>query len=478
MNSFKKNLITVYSVNIINGFLSILFVPLCLNLIGAEGYGLLSIYTVLASFIGLTDIGLGRNLQRLLATSQDINRQKAYLQSSFGIYLIQAIILLASLPFLFKYIPEYIFSVSSNNFKELQWIIALAVIEHVIAIPVAMRQNLCIANEQFDRFSTFGVISGVTRYGFMFAGIFIFASPIAVITLIVSRRLVDLYTSTLFMGELPQGSWRPRFVYQEIKAIVRDSLGMSIVQALQSIVIAVGSILVNRHYGLAGLGKYRSAFDLASKVWFFSNGLGLVVFPKFVKRIVNNDGEWFLKVYKFMNISWAGFNLASVSITLVAVLFYGYVGIHDRVIVELFVLLLLGICLNAHANLSYELLQAAAKYRFLAFITSLSLLIMVTSFYGFQQKVGIHAIGLSWIISQAIYSSVSDFVALVVLQSSSSNILKMLISKLFILLSSSSILLIYFKNLPIGLTLLPVVITLSIFIYSILEIRKNVQSYE
>ena len=65
MSNFKTNILSVYSVNVINGVLGIVFIPLSLKLLGAEGYGLYSMYVTLASLIGLADIGISNNFQRV-----------------------------------------------------------------------------------------------------------------------------------------------------------------------------------------------------------------------------------------------------------------------------------------------------------------------------------------------------------------------------------------------------------------------------
>ncbi|MBI4706722.1 lipopolysaccharide biosynthesis protein [Candidatus Desantisbacteria bacterium] len=479
MSNFKKNILSVYGVNIINGVLGILIVPLSLKLLGTEGYGLFSIYIVLASFVALADLGIGKNLQRLLASEHDPCIQRTHLQNTFGMYLMVSLFLIIVLPALVVIIPVYLFPIASKNLGNLRWIIFFAVFEYFIAIPVIMRQNLCIAKERFDCYSAFNFVSGMTRYILMFVGILVFASPVVVVGLVVSRRFLDFFIAKWLMGKMPKGVWHPKFVYYEFKSILRHSTGLSTGQVLQSTVIAIGSLLVNRFFGLEGLGKYRAAFDLSSKIWFFSNGMGLVVFPKFVKNISirAKKEQFFYKIYQLMNISWAGFNLISIVGILSAPFLFKAMYIQDKKIVELFVILLLGICLNAHANLSYELLQAARKYKLVAYISTLSLMVMVVCFYGMQQDFGIYAIGWAWIISQGVYSMVSDIVALSVLNFPRRLIIGMLILKIAIFLVSIIMMAVYFDILPQEIKLLPVICTVIIFIYSLkaLSLKLNIE---
>jgi O-antigen/teichoic acid export membrane protein len=371
------------------------------------------------------------------------------------------------LPALLVIIPVYLFPVAPENITDLRWIIFFAIFEYFIAIPVVMRQSLCFANERFDRYAAFNFMSGITRYILMFVGILVFSSPVIVVGLVVSRRFVDFFTAKWLMGKLPEGAWHPKLAYHEFRSIVSHSVGMSIGQALQSTVIAIGSLLVNKFYGLESLGKYRAAFDLSSKIWFISNGIGLVIFPKFVKNISERDKnkQFFLKIYQLMNVSWAGFNLISIVGTFAALFLFKVTETQYQEIVELFVLLFFGCCLNAHANLSYELLQASAKYKIVLSISTLSLMTMVACFYGMQRFFGISAIGLAWIISQGSYSTISDAVGLEILNFPRKKIIEMLVLKITTLVPSVMMIAIYLGMLPQYYTFFPVIGAIIIFIF-------------
>ena len=480
MPKFRTNIIFVYGVNIVNGCLGLLFVPLMLKMLGAEGYGLFSIYGALTSFIILVDLGIGRNLQRLLASESNTHNKQVHLQNALGIYLGLVLLLATLLPALLIFIPEYIFPVSQNNLLALRWIIFFSILDYILGIPVIMRQILCAANEKFKHHSAYVFVSGITRYTLIFTGILVFASPVAVVGLVVSRRLVDFVTARWLMGELPEGAWRPRFSYREIKLIFAHSAGISIGQTLQSTVISIGSILVNRFFGLEGLGQYRAAFDLSSKTWFISNGMGLVLYPKFVRHFsaLQISNSFLLKMHHLANISWAGFSLISVVGTLVSFSLFKIMKIEDPVIGNLFILLLLGICLNAHANLSYELLQAATKYRMIWVSSAVSLTALIACFYATMPVYGISAIGIAWIVSQGVYSTLSDTMAFAVLNFSKDTTVKILIYKTFTLVPPLMMIAIYFGVLPQVHEYLPLIGAALILIITVMASRSRLQALE
>ena len=469
MSNLKRNILSVYSVNIVNGLLGIVFVPLSLKLLGTNGYGLFSIYGVLATFITLIDLGVGKNLLRLLAadTAEDVRRR--HLQNAFGIYLALFGLLLLSLPVLLVVVPAYLFPVSPENVTALRWILFFSVIEYALIIPIYLIQNVCLADEKVDRYSRFTLVSGLVRYALMFGGIFVFKAPEIVVGMVVGRRLLDFLIAQRMMGKIPGEAWRPVLSVRQFKAIVGHSSALSIAQTFQSTVIAIGSVLVNRSFGLEGLGKYRAAFDLASKVWFFSNGAGIAVFPKFVKELSSGGDKqrFFSIMYRVMNASWAGFILLSIAGTLVTPLLFNLMHIHDKGIAELFVILLLGICMNAHANLSYELQQATGKYKLIPCISALSLVLIVACFYMLQHGFGIHAIGWSWVISQAAYAMVSDAFTMSILRVRETKNAEMLLFKLAALLASLTMISIYSDVLPSAFTFVPAAWAPIIFLFLI-----------
>lgn len=410
MRSFRKNLASVYLVTTVNGILGIAFVPLAVKLLGLDGYGLYSMYAVMASYVALVDLGVSKYFVLQLSKEKEASIKTRHFQTALGIYLVLSALLFLSLPLLLYLIPKYILSVPGENISALRWIVFFSIIEYFLAIPSALRQMSCVSNERFDRYSLFTFTSGLYRYALMFLGIFVFGTPAAVVGLVVSRRFLDIVTSRFILGALPRGSFIAKLDFKGMKTIIGRSSTLSVSQLFQSTVVSIGSILVNRYSGLNGLGIYRSAFDLSNKIWFISNGIGLVVFPRFVRMLSEkvHRARLFSRILWLLNTSWAGYSLLAVCGMVIAPRALSIIGLSGSDSVQLFVLLLLGVSWNAHANLSYEFLQAAGRFRQAAVLSAFSLLVMVACFYILYGSTGILAIGWAWIISQAIYAYLAD----------------------------------------------------------------------
>jgi len=435
LSNFKRNIFYVYLTNALNGILGIILVPICVKMMGTSGYGLFSIYAVLLSYFTLADLGISKNLFRQLSAEREESTQCYNLQVAAGMFLIVTAVLLVTMPLMIVCIPLYVFPVSAENLSALRMIVFLTLIEYVFTIPLLMLQNYCIANENFDRYSKFTFISGIYRYVLLFMAVWLLGSPVSIVGIMAARRIIDLFVALKIMGALPRNAWRPVFDLAVFKTIICRSSALTFAQLFQSTYMAIGSFLVNKYFGLHGLGIYRAIFDLVNKIWFVSNGIALVLFLKFSQILSAPNSRKHLVPLSFalLCLSWSGYSFLSVTGTLFAPEFLAVIGLHKSEMVTMFILLLLGVSINSHANLSSEFLQAAGRYRLVAILNLFALIAVYLSFNVLINQTGIFAIAWAWIISQTIYSTFTDFMSLQELNATAKNHLFFLLVKLLIL---------------------------------------------
>nr|MBC8394050.1 hypothetical protein [Deltaproteobacteria bacterium] len=214
----------------------------------------------------------------------------------------------------------------------------------------------------------------------------------------------------LLLLKPPKSAWKPRINVSELKNILATASVMSLAQFLQITIVSLGAVFVNRHFGIAILGNYRAAFDLASKIWFFSNGLGLIVFPKFSQLLsIKRERE---SLYKKMNLwlekSWTGYLLIGLLAVMCASWLLPLINLDDTQIVIYFKLLIFGLCLNAHTTVSYEYLLADNRYGKVALLSLCVLIILWLSYFSMVDIAGPYAIGWAWIASQTVYAFTAD----------------------------------------------------------------------
>ena len=408
--SVSRNLISVYGSNAIIGVIGTLAISFAVRTLDKAAYGLYSVYGVLASLMLLAEFGTNKNLFRLLAADRRAEAQARRIQSVLGLYLVIAGALVVSLPVLLYAIPRWLFPVDAVHAGALRWIIAIATLEYIAAIPISLVQTACMANERFDLYSKFNFVSGVCRYVLMCGSLALYGHPVAAVAAIAGRRVVEWVVAPWIMGNLPRNAWRPRLCARELKDMLLPSSMLWATQVLQTMVIAVGSLLVNAYFGMAALGTYRAAFDLASRIWFFSNGIGLVVFPRLAHMLgcERDRKRLFSSLAWLLCASWFAYNLMSAAASAALPLFWSRLGLKGPELMMLLLLLVAGIAANGHANLSYEFLQAAGRYRAAFVAAAVSLLSMATFFLCLRAPCRIFAIGWAWIASQCLYAASID----------------------------------------------------------------------
>ncbi|MBK3497127.1 hypothetical protein JFL43_20285 [Viridibacillus sp. YIM B01967] len=409
MSSIKKNLLYVYSVNLINGFAGIAFIPIALKSLGAEGYGIYSIFIILSSYIYFIEMGVAKYFTRTIAQTNIEQEQEKNVRTAVSIYIRITFILMGITPILVYVVPNFIFPTDNHNLVGVM--VILAAIDYLLSIPTTIQVTYTTGKENFYKISKFNLFSGLSKNLSLILAVIFIKSVIFVILVMLLRRIVDIYYARKYLEKLPGKSWKPLYKKGEFKKIISQSIFLSAAQLTQITIISIGTYLVNKNFSIEELGIYKSTFDLATKIWFFSNSLGLVIFPRFSSLLTKEQGKDLLlpKLMVINNLSWILYNFFFLSV------FYILPNLPNVLLIknmDLFFLLLYGACLNAHTNLSYEFLQADSKLRQVIVTSLLALVLIYITFHMTIETYGLTAIGISWVVSQLIYSFVMDILAI------------------------------------------------------------------
>jgi O-antigen/teichoic acid export membrane protein len=338
-------------------------------------------------------LGVGKNLLRRLAGDRAAEFRIKELQIALGTYLLLCGVLVTILAPLLIWQAPLLFPVPPAYRTALRTVVALAVADYVLGVPVAVRQTYAMSTEQFDRYARLTVISGLARYGLGFAALMSMPGPVLLVAALVGRRVVEWIVAPLVLGRLPATTWRPR---------LGEAGVLSVAQLLQLTVLSGGAFLVNWTLGLAALGVYRAVFDLVSKVWLFSNVIGLVVFPRFVHMVRTPSERRRLggMLPGILTASLGLFGAIAMGAAAVGPTALPVVGLGGRGYVVLFVLMAGGLAFNAHANLSWELVQAAGWYRQVVGLAAVSLISMLLVWGVAWMAQPEAAIGWAWLLGQ------------------------------------------------------------------------------
>ncbi|WP_415813562.1 hypothetical protein, partial [Mesobacillus thioparans] len=263
-----------------------------------------------------------------------------------------------------------------------------------------------------------------------------------VIILIVFRRVFDIRLSKVILKENIAIFYLRNISISNVREVVyfyKESIFLSGAQALQININGMIVLIISKVFGLQELGIFRSTFDFLSKIWFFSNGLGMVVFPYFA-----SSGSGVNKNKKYISISWMFYSVIfMISIALFPII-NTYI-LNDILSSEgdllLYLFLLVGVLLLAQGNLSYEYLQAQGSYKSImttSFFTNIVFLVLTYLLYMFFPN--LYIVVLSWMISIVIQTIIFERKA----TNSKSLLLVFSVSVIFIWIALGGLILINF----------------------------------
>lgn len=409
MSRFPHSLLTVYAANGLNGVVSVISVPVAVRLLGLSGYGLLSFYALMAGYILLADFGIGKNLLRLLAESRDPEVKKRHIRVAAGLYIALCLAWVCAAPFLVVLVPRYLFPVSPEHLAGLRWMVVLSIAEFALGIPASLMQTSCVAEQRFDSYSAYTLISGLLRNAAIIGGALLFHSAAPVAALLAARKVLELLVAGRLLGWLPPAARLPIFDARSFRAMLSQSMALSAAQILTSTLMSAGSLFVNAAFGLHTLGIYRAAYDMAGKIAFVSNGVTLVVFPKaaryFGSASLEGAGAVFGALLRASTVLYTCFAAAMV---LVGPIVFPAIGLNDHSTVQLFLLLVVALSLNAHSLISNELIQAAGRYKSSICSGASALATLSILFVLLKSTHGAMAIGWAWIGASLISATVAD----------------------------------------------------------------------
>ncbi len=402
--SLFRHVSAVSAANAVNGVLGLALVPVALARLGPEGYALLAVHAVLMSYAALLELGLGKHLLQRLSASQDATDARQEVSAISGAYLVIAGVLLLSVPLLFAAVPV-LFSIPLGEARwAVRMLVVIALLEYVLGLPLNLMQSRCMANRRFDRYAKFMAMSGVLRYSLGFAALAWSRDALIVVGVMAARRVVEVPFALWWFGGLPDGATSPSAGFATLRHTITRAGALSMAQLLQITSISAGAVLVSSVSGLAALGTYRAAFDLASKVWFFSNSIGLVSFPYMAGWMSTTDARERLgrALPSVLQASLAAYGGVFVAVAIAAVVMLPIIGMGDDTFAGLLALLLGGVVLNAHTNTPYELLQATGAYWQAVRISVVALTVLLGTFVLAERLSPGFGIGWAWLASQVV----------------------------------------------------------------------------
>lgn len=280
----------------------ILFVPIYVNIIGTESYGLVAFSGTLAGSLAVLDLGLSTAINRqvaILKTQQD--SEKPIKDLVFSVEIIYwGIALLAGLLVIILANPIAMHWVKAKNLsiKTIQQSIMLMGLIFAFQFPSSIYSGVLIGLEKqtsqaiiniiVTTLKAIGVIVILKLVSPTIEAFFIWQTAITLISTFALKLTTQKYLASPSIAS---------FSKQQLKTIWRFAAGMTGISIITFFLNQIDKIVVSKFVTLDYVGYYGLAFMLAGAINQSISSLQPIVFPKFTALIAQKKQTELIALY-------------------------------------------------------------------------------------------------------------------------------------------------------------------------------------
>lgn len=418
MSLLKNNIIANYLGQVWSGIMAISFLPIYIEYLGIEAYGLIGLFVVLQSLLLLLDMGitptLNREMARFNAGEHTAHSIRVLLRSLEVICLFIAILIIVSIWLSSGYIatgwlkPE---GLSPD-------IISQAI--SIMALVIAFRFGESIyrgALYGLEKQVTYNVIYAIlTTLRYAGAIIILAAISNSVLAFFIWQLIISILSVIIFSYNvyriLPQTPMTVSFSRKAIKGIKKFATGMMGITVLTAFLLYSDKLLLSNLLPLNEFGYYSLAATAASVLFMIVAPVTQAVFPKLVKLSSQDSSDELALMYHKMT-QLVCVLIAPVAIVLaifsngVLQMWSGNIELSNNTSSYLSILVL-GCLLNSLAHIPYQLQLAYGWTGLLIRVNILVVLGVIIGIYLLVPNYGAVAAAWVWLVMNGVYLIISS----------------------------------------------------------------------
>ena len=305
---------------------SLLTLPLILNSIGSERYGMLLAVTSMAGVISFADFGLGFGLQNKLpqfVKAGDLATKKA-ISSTFAFLLGSTLLIIGAFLLIYNKM-DWVYALhlkSKQAIQEVDSTVLLFALCFTLSIPFSIVQKIQIGLQKGYQANLWVIAGNLTSILALYICTrFETTTPITVLS-IYGINLAFLLFNFLFYFFINNPKLRPNLYLAEVsmvKLIVRDSFLFFVVQCGALLLFVSNNIYLVHFVGPEAVTKFNIGYKMMLLMLIPIESIGPYLTPIFNEAILHSDFQWVRKVVRTALLS----SLLISLMTSVIILYYG-----------------------------------------------------------------------------------------------------------------------------------------------------------
>ncbi len=302
-NKLARNIVANYLGQGWAGLMAVAFVPIYIDRLGIEAYGLIGFFSAMQALLAVFDLGVTPTLTREMAkyttgvhTTQSIRN----LLRSFEwvCYILSAVILIGVWMSAAYLAHEW---VKADRLPEDVVVHSVAIMAAVFAARFleGIYRGTLIGLERQVRYNVINSVSATARYA---GAILVLQHPSATIeTFFVWQAILSVLTVAALVvavnRSLPRPEMPSHFSAEQVRSVWRFSAGMFAVSALSMVMISMDKLMLSALLPLDQFGIYVLASVAASVLYLLVVPITQAAYPGMVSSAAKADSVGLMKAY-------------------------------------------------------------------------------------------------------------------------------------------------------------------------------------
>jgi len=408
LSLLKKNTVVNFVGRLWSSIIAILFIPIYIDFIGIEAYGLVGIFLSLLAFSAVLDLGLSTSLNKELAhmsihpenNAQDMKNLVRTLELVYwALALLIAVIIALAAPLLTQYwiTPK---SLSQDHVFQAIVLMGIAIACQwpftlysggLMGLQQQVKQNIILVI--FSTLRAIGAIGVLWLVSPTIQAFFIWQTLVSIIQTVTTGMILSKC--------LPPSSEASQFNLTLLKKIWGFTSGVMLITIMAVFMTQLDRIILSKMLSLEMFGYYTLAILVASSVALLASPIQAAVFPRFSQLVSKGDEKELARLYHTSS-QWV--SLAVIPVTAIIALFSEqilFLWTQDQEIVAhthtLVSLLIIGSALNAIMLLPYSLQLAHGWTRLANFMCLASVILLIPSMIYLTSMYGAMGAAFAWV---------------------------------------------------------------------------------
>lgn len=301
--SLKANIIANFVGNGWTALISLIFVPIYLNYIGPEGYGLIGIFASLQVVLFLLDSGLSTTLNKELASLSELpsteQRMRNLVKTLGNVYWLLAVGAGLIAVFLSPLLSNYWVKPQELSVTTVTYSFILLSFSMIFQLPTGFYMGGIVGLQKQVALNAIKIIFATLKsIGALLVLVYISHSVIVfflwnLIIIVIQTMVLKYYLWFI----LPQSPEKARFDKSELKKIKNFAFGMVGISLTSILLTQADKIILSKILSLQSFGYYSISCSLGLILYQILTPLTQSYFPKFTNLISLNKNEELKETY-------------------------------------------------------------------------------------------------------------------------------------------------------------------------------------